>query len=110
MSFDLFVQGFQNGQPSEFSAASIEKGFGPFAESREPSCWVLRYPDGGVCELYIRSEQLAVSHFMIARPQAIPCFGKCFSKFCNKRRVVSIGPAADRSSPSSLFEITCPPT
>jgi len=74
MSFDLFFQTFQSGVPAPFSTALIEKGFGPYASERSPGRWVLRYPNGGFCELYVDAEQETETSFMVARPPDSPEF------------------------------------
>lgn len=100
MSFDLFFQSFQNGVPASFSTALVEKGFGPYASDRNPGRWVLRYPNGGFCELFVDAEQETETNFMVARPRTVRNFGERFWIFCNKHQVVFIGPAADLSSPT----------
>ena len=74
MSFDLFLQSFHNGEPTAFPFSLIERGFGPYTSVREEKCWVLHYPDGGRCELYVDSTQEEIDDFMAARPPASPEF------------------------------------
>jgi len=74
MSFDLFLQSFQNGVPAGFSRTFIEHAFGPYAQVREAERWVLRYPDGDRCELYIDNTKPVIDSFMITRPPASRAF------------------------------------
>lgn len=41
MSFDIFLNCFDNGQPSTFSRKIVEDAFASFVTTREPDRWVL---------------------------------------------------------------------
>jgi hypothetical protein len=73
MSFDVFFDSFRDGESVDIDPSIIEDAWGPYVVSREPTCWVLRFPDGGLTELYGRIAD-PLSHFMIARPPAHPAF------------------------------------
>lgn len=73
MSFDIFLGCFHGGEVSDFPSSVIEKAFGPFTITKEPTCRVLAYPDGGHSELYV-DDTPAVSDFMVARPCRSPEF------------------------------------
>jgi hypothetical protein len=57
MAFDMFLQCYRNCQPSPSPRTIVEQAF---ASSRDPTdidVWVLRFPNGGVSELFIGEEQ-----------------------------------------------------
>ncbi len=74
MSFDIFLQCFQNGKQHGFPLALIERGFGAVKRVRNAHCWILDYPDGGICELYVDTTKEYVEDFMVARPPSSPQF------------------------------------
>jgi hypothetical protein len=70
MGFDLFLLSFQNGESSTFPISLVERRFGAYATSRDEDWWVLEYPDGGYCEVFIDATGEVVETFMVARPPA----------------------------------------
>jgi hypothetical protein len=66
MSFDLFLQCFQDGEPSALPLSLLERSFGPYTSVREENCRALHYPDGGQCELHMNAVQEQKSDFMVA--------------------------------------------
>lgn len=74
MSFDIFFQTFRNGECAEFPFALFEREFGPFRESWEPEHVLLKYPDGGLAEIYVTTTNQTVRGFMITHAPATPRF------------------------------------
>jgi hypothetical protein len=74
MSFDIFLQCFRNGKQYGFPFALVERGFGPYKHIRNDHCWILAYPDGGHCELFVDTTKEHIEDFMVSRPPASPEF------------------------------------
>src|SRR6266568_4321603 len=74
MSFDIFLQCFHDGKQHGFPFVLIERAFGQYKRAGNDQCWILDYPDGGVCELYVDTTKERVEDFMVARPPASPEF------------------------------------
>lgn len=53
MSFDLFVQRFENGNAATFSRADFDAVFGPYVTSREPDFVAVAFPDGSGSDVYV---------------------------------------------------------
>jgi hypothetical protein len=85
MSFDIFFQIFYgNDDAMGVSLEIIEREFGRYTVKKEPKCWILAYPGGGRCELYVDSAQAFVDHFMIARPPNSPEFWRSLFVILNQ--------------------------
>lgn len=53
MSFDLFIQRFENGDAATFPRADFDAVFGPYVTSREPDFVKVEFPDGSGSDVYI---------------------------------------------------------
>lgn len=67
MSFDVFFFSYLDGKPIPFPIAIVENALGQFADRSEPTCWALKFPDGGWSDLYLR-EAAEISDFCLNRP------------------------------------------
>jgi hypothetical protein len=85
MSFDVFFQIFDGTDDTKgFPFEIVEREFGRYTVNKEPKCWVLAYPDGGRCELYVDSTQAFIDHFMVARPPNSPEFWRSLFVILNQ--------------------------
>jgi len=76
MGVDIILQCFRDGESTTFPPAQIERSFGPYGTFHEPKVWVLRYPDGGLCELSMYITEQGLEGFFVQRPPANPEFWK----------------------------------
>lgn len=67
MSFDVFFFSYLDGKPVPFPLAIVEDALGRFADRNDPTCWALKFPDGGWSDLYLR-DAAEISHFCLNRP------------------------------------------
>ena len=74
MSFDIFFQCLENGDNGEFPVALFERGFRPFAEHWDADHVFLKYPDGGMGEIYAETAGETMNGFMISHAPAHPEF------------------------------------
>ena len=77
MSFEAYLNCFEDGEESYFPSSIIEDAFAPFISRREPefSYWVVTYDDASSSDLYLNfdpSDPSRCSGFTIARPPDDP--------------------------------------
>ncbi|BCM18167.1 hypothetical protein [Mesorhizobium sp. J8] len=77
MSFEAYLNCFENGEESYFSTSIVEDTFAPFITRRETefSCWVVTYDDTSSADLYLNldpGDASRCSGFTIARPPDDP--------------------------------------
>lgn len=70
MSYELFVQRFEDGDAGLMTVAAFRRVWGPFADRRDPrhDYWHVLAPDDGEADLYARLgadtfDSLMISHF-----------------------------------------------
>ena len=88
MSFDIFLSDVGGGGGTGFPREIVARAFGPFidkvdtlpkiqvlpdVEPADEERWVLRFADGGGCDVYIDVEN-PTGGFMVSRPAASPAF------------------------------------
>jgi hypothetical protein len=73
MSFDIFLESFQDGEPYSFRRAIVEKAFDANVVKKEPRFMELRYPDGGRGFLYV-DDGAEIPGFSVNRPPISPAF------------------------------------
>ena len=61
MSFDLFLQRFENGNAATFPRADFEAVFGPYVTSREPGFVKVEFPDGSGSDVYVDDDDAILS-------------------------------------------------
>jgi hypothetical protein len=74
VSFDIFFQCFKNGDSGEFPVGLFERAFHAFAEQWDVDHVFLRFPDGGIGEIYARTGGETLQGFMISHAPANPEF------------------------------------
>ncbi len=71
MSFEVFLQRFENGQPSGMSADAVRNAFTNFEDDSEPDYWHLRYAPNDDCHVHVSRPDDAhqqISALSIHRP------------------------------------------
>lgn len=73
MSFEAYLNCFEDGEESYFPTSIVEDAFAPFITRREPefSCWVVTYDDTPSADLYLNldpDDASRCSGFTVARP------------------------------------------
>jgi hypothetical protein len=71
MEIDLYLRGYGNETISSFSTELIDKALGRFIVKKRRSFWLLEFPDGGNCRLFVPSEPRTESVTVIG-PAAHP--------------------------------------
>ncbi|MGT2467943.1 hypothetical protein ACVOMV_28605 [Mesorhizobium atlanticum] len=77
MSFEAYLNCFEDGEESYFPTSILEEAFAPFITRRETefSCWVVTYDDTSSADLYLNldpGDASRCSGFTIARPPDNP--------------------------------------
>jgi hypothetical protein len=79
MSFEAYLNCFQNGEEGFFPTALVEAAFAPFISSREGEAWVVTYPGSpsilDQTDLYMTfkdGDMSSCSGFTISRPTGSP--------------------------------------
>jgi hypothetical protein len=67
MSFDISLYCFQDGDEDFFPTSIVKDAFAPFHVGDDGSYWILRFPNGGSCEVRVDDEPMTVG-FSIIRP------------------------------------------
>jgi hypothetical protein len=67
MSFDIWLDCFQDGDEGFFSTQIVKDAFAPFHVGDDGRYWILQFPNGGRCEVSIGDEPMTVG-FGIIRP------------------------------------------
>jgi hypothetical protein len=69
MSYDLWVQGFENGGAAELPSAAFHEVLGPHMEQMDPDhgFWRIRAPDGGEADIYSKVSGPVFDGLMISR-------------------------------------------
>ena len=57
MSFEVYLQCYDRGQPSSGSADAIRSAFGPVEADSQPDYWHLRYSQGNECHVSVASPE-----------------------------------------------------
>jgi hypothetical protein len=73
MSFDIFIQRCERGNPAPIARPVIEREFGPFIRSRSAGFRQAAYDDGGTADIYIQDEG-DIDGFSVSRPPNSPAF------------------------------------
>ncbi|MER9728986.1 hypothetical protein [Mesorhizobium sp. M0217] len=77
MSFEAYLNCFEDGEESYFPTSIVEDAFAPFVTRREPefTCWVVAYDDASSADLYLNfdpGDASRCSGFTVARPPDDP--------------------------------------
>jgi len=67
MSFDIWLFCFQDGDAGFFPTSIVKEAFAPFHVGDDGPYWILRFPNGGSCEVRVGDESTTVG-FGIIRP------------------------------------------
>lgn len=71
MSFDVFLQCFQNGEPAGIPRELVRAAFGAHLTETETDFWQLRYDDANSCDLYLTvhgADQSLLEGLTVNRP------------------------------------------
>ena len=98
MSFDIFVQHFQNGETATFERKIAEDIFGPYAIQRDKNGGIMRikYPDGGGADVY-GDKQEQIDHLGFDRFGG-DAFFDALLQFANRIQGVIYWPGEGRCS------------
>ncbi|GAA2551593.1 hypothetical protein GCM10010435_22220 [Winogradskya consettensis] len=67
MGFEMFVQGFENGDAADLDSSVFHAVWGPYVDRNEPEFgfWRIRADDGGEADIYAGTLDKAFTGFMI---------------------------------------------
>jgi hypothetical protein len=71
MSFDIYVQSYQNGASCGIPRQRVREVFGPHLSEVQPNHWKLRYDHANSCDIDLKSDEAdgtKVSDFSVHRP------------------------------------------
>lgn len=104
MSFDIFIACFHGGDEGAFPRHVMEEAFGPYIDSREPRCLVLRFADGGHSDVYVEDKE-HISFFGVNRPAASPEFWQAVFEILRQTPTLLLWPGGEHpvvGSPATL--------
>jgi hypothetical protein len=73
MSFEVFVQAFEHGEPAGISIARVKEIFAPFLTEHGPGHWRLHYDDENYCDVRfgpLENDGEILHHLTVFRPCA----------------------------------------
>jgi hypothetical protein len=93
MSFAVWVQWFENGQPVGIPEAAVERAFGAAVTKRDGSKWLLRHGKRDLCELHLRSGGAQeVLGLTLSHPCDAPAVWDAIHQVVSERRGVCYWP------------------